>query len=1160
MVGYSATIAHGHSATTAQKRRVPEVQRIFVHCEDEEETRDLFAFCQDSFSPMLLCERVDTKTDKTWLVWLQNKITTLPLPYGQGEWLEFWADCEVFLAASLASRRAVRSLRPVSSAGSPKDNFKQLQAMRRPTLLVTDRGKLCQATADFGFMHALAESAQIRQNELLPVVLASDFRLLCGRLVKDAPLASRESFTLQRSACISTAPKEMNSVSLPSGVFLQRYRAPTDASAETSPAFLGARCLALFADGQCAYSAVSEDGVRSVEASGSWEVVNGYVVVGGSSGDATVVHMSLSSSNACVLDDVAYDEAIHINIEDLVHVFEPPIRLADCVARPGTGAHLRMMLSLKTFENGAAHEERPSERPRSRLGGYTTPVEDLSATFGKTWATDSKSEQQQDESPIPTAPQTPASMRTSEHALLSMARTLSDSQLVVPPSPGNVNGPGKTREEPAPRLLGVDRGITTTLSPGAATPLDHEPGRPDNMFAAMQTLLQFSATLPASKDAVARAYATCPLQPGAYRHESGDPGALAYSSLELMLHADGHCTYREKSNKDSMRSDRLSIWRVQNGQLLLSSSLANEYPFMLRETRGMRVIERRVGRIEMPIEALLEKCKFEPFEQQLRPFLTYRPKASSQRVFGVIDPHSPVLSGMKCRPDRIPYHAFEHELRECGIPCDDMLSDFKFIDRDADGQLSVTDMRLLENYGGAAVATEVIHDLRKALLHRFDDLQSAFDAITAGRKQRLLTLEEFQGCLVQVSQEAAPSGGKQAKGSQELRDWLDNTTAEDRAAVFASINPKNGLAIDLTDFLSLNLHTAMLAVRRLQHFQSWVFEGFGRSKAVFEHVFDALDLQQDQMLTRSTFAAGAEAIGYPLSKKATKSMFSMLDRNLDGQILKSDFQWLRQFNGDQLMLNLEALKRLAENKFGGLDECFQKLLKREQAVQGTPYLPNAVGFEAFKKILGPGLAKMVPNPDMKELFLFLDEAYKKHANGVLTLAEWHLLRGFDSRALTGSPARLRRILKERYGSVDQAFETMHTSWLKRALVKGLGETALAGLARTLHGRNRAALGTARSSAHRRRSTAVRAFQSAGAGRVSVASASGLGWQSRPSSSSIACGAPSAVLRRCASATNAGRGRPGTAAGLPRRCGSVSALPRCSMSRARESVGLLKAFG
>ena len=78
-----------------------------------------------------------------------------------------------------------------------------------------------------------------------------------------------------------------------------------------------------------------------------------------------------------------------------------------------------------------------------------------------------------------------------------------------------------------------------------------------------------------------------------------------------------------------------------------------------------------------------------------------------------MDPESPALNRLRCRPDRLPYHAFERELRAQGLKVDEILTDFRFVDRDLDGFISVDDMRRLESYGSPLAAPEVLEELRE---------------------------------------------------------------------------------------------------------------------------------------------------------------------------------------------------------------------------------------------------------------------------------------------------------------------------------------------------------------------------------------------------------------------------------------------------------------
>merc|ERR1712232_1320228 len=132
----------------------------------------------------------------------------------------------------------------------------------------------------------------------MPVVLSSDFGLLSGLVVASPPLEQCESFVANtvsgtqpkhsypRSVSSSSSTKE----SLQSGVYMQRYTKidnldtgldDTKDSRSWWPVTFGARCVALFSDGKCAYSAISPSGASSVEVGGKWEVINGLVVLFG---------------------------------------------------------------------------------------------------------------------------------------------------------------------------------------------------------------------------------------------------------------------------------------------------------------------------------------------------------------------------------------------------------------------------------------------------------------------------------------------------------------------------------------------------------------------------------------------------------------------------------------------------------------------------------------------------------------------------------------------------------------------------------------------------------------------------------------------------------------------------------------------------------------
>jgi len=623
---------------------------------------------------------------------------------------------------------------------------------------------------------------------------------------------------------------------------------------------------------------------------------------------------------------------------------------------------------------------------------------------------------------------------TSRHALHRVFSSLSDEEEGL-------------LDEPGPRLLGSVRGIveapdflrddtTTEQSPDAAS-----------MWSA---LLSSTSESPAVANAdEAKTFDVCRLKPGVYFYEDlCTDNPKAKHCLRMKLHAAGHCEYDEKSQGNMLKTTGDSVfWSVEDSTLVLTSRPQGAHSFLLRERRGKGYSERRVARVHLPVHLVLDRCAYWPFPQHMNPFPEHIPLDASRRIFGIVDPDSPVIRGLRCQPHRVPYHAFEYELRRHGLPCDEILSDFHFLDRDHDNQISLADMRFLQSYGNPAAAPEVLEELRIALVHRYGGLAESFAKMSAGQRDGKVNLEAFEAFLAKETAE----GDGENRDDQKLNEWMSRTTVEDRVAVFASLNPNSSPHIDLEDFMSLNLHSAMLVVRRLEHFQSWLFEEFGRTNQVFARVFAALDTKKTKALSCERFTEGAQALGYPCKPATIRSLFDLLDRNFDGEVSLKKFQRLKDFNTEEFLRSLEDLKSFAEKQFGGLDECFQQCILREKMIHDAEVMPKRVSFVVLQKVCNSaGFSKIVPNADLKMLFLFFGQGAHRKADGYITSNEWNLLKGLSSRAITGSPARLRRILDERYGGMDQAFLQMHTSWLRRALHKGLVQEVLASMACGLH--------------------------------------------------------------------------------------------------------------
>lgn len=987
-----------------------DTQHIWIYCQQVATANDLLDLCQ-GIRRMRDSTKVVEPRDIRFQDSLRASILSPPLPYGEADWEEFLADAGALLTASLEHHHRLQ----------------RSGAVRWPALLVTDRQKLFQASEAVAtkdaLRTALAEIVSLTSERLLHVVLSVDFGMLSGQVVSKAPIESRRSLTLQ--SVPAGLQKEyllsQHHVKLRHGVFLQRQQQEkaADSSAGSATSAFGARCIALFSDGRGAYSAVSPDGTRGIQASGVWKVINGHVVLSGAG--ARGVLLSLTSSGESLLSNMAYEEPVHLSLNELAADFEPPLSLISCAPRGGD--RLRAELGSCDSDHGEDDEiieiQSCSSRPESALP--------LDSTFNSRWepVISTLDAAMEEASPLEMP-------KTCTHALLSVAcaeACADDTDMY-------------------PRLLGTTRVLASYLDlyiADADLSMSRSP-----LTSPWLPLLDGSADWPANADAdMAQEFLSGLLRPGTYSFEEGTLGDYEYQTLRMTLRATGFCEYYEKSGGSVIKSTcSFAIWREEGDLLLLESSKSGSYAFSIQEARGIRICERQVGRVEIPLASIRERCTYAPLTQTSMPFLGHQSLDVEHRILGSIDPDSILVRGLRCRPDRLPYNAFEHEVQRLGLSFDEIISDFDFLDRDHDGQITLADMQFLTTYGNPTAAPEVIEEFRLALVKRYGTLAAAFAAMSAGVPGRM-TPDMFEEFLVQQAADLVLPLKKAVSDNEMLKVWVAKTSKEDRGRVFASLNPGNYPAIEWEDFVALNLHSAVLAVRRLAHFQRWVFDEYGRSKDMITRVFRLLDPDSSNALRCRNFCERVYSLGYPCEPATIRSIFIMLDRSFNGELSAKNFQKLRDFDAEQLLKSMVALKRIAEREFGGVDECYNKMQDREKILTAsTSSAPRVISFDAFEKVCKSSLLKELPKADLRMLFLFLEEASQhKSADGYINRLEWSILKGLGSRTIVGSPARLRRILETRYGSMEQAFLHMHASWLQRSLQKGLMQLALAGIAR-----------------------------------------------------------------------------------------------------------------
>ncbi|OLP94192.1 Inosine-5'-monophosphate dehydrogenase [Symbiodinium microadriaticum] len=175
-----------------------------------------------------------------------------------------------------------------------------------------------------------------------------------------------------------------------------------------------------------------------------------------------------------------------------------------------------------------------------------------------------------------------------------------------------------------------------------------------------------------------------------------------------------------------------------------------------------------------------------------------------------------------------------------------------------------------------------------------------------------------------------------------------------KAAVFATLCPGEGEAIDLADFLS------------------------------------------QKGLSRKAFAEGAKALGYPGA-----------DVRVIRSISAREFLKLLEFRAEDVLRNLEALKRFVDTMLGGfllsIDACFAKFVEREPEPRArSAGFACLVAFSVELLHRWNAQTDLCDEADLKMLFLFLHEMPGRQAGH----------------------------------SKQTDVRRMHTAWLRRALAKG----------------------------------------------------------------------------------------------------------------------------
>lgn len=537
----------------------------------------------------------------------------------------------------------------------------------------------------------------------------------------------------------------------------------------------------------------------------------------------------------------------------------------------------------------------------------------------------------------------------------------------------------------------------------------------------------------------------CNLRPGRYNYERGP------LVIEMLLHANGTYTYREVSTNGILKAvHRTPVWRVEDGVLILDISGEENLGFLWQKARQKRTVEQHVRRVEIPAQFILESFNFEAFVQQDDPFPDHVPVPQGRRVGGLIDPLSCTLITPALKTDRLPLADFEKQLQRVGVDVSSIVSDISMLDTDQDGFISQQELNAIDDYGREVAAPEVLDEFRQGLLGSFSSLDVAFQDMCQGSSDQSVSLEKF---IAWIESKKTMKPDKKQGDEGVLRDWCAGVDNETLKLVFSSLDVERDQELVYDELETLHLHSAILCLHRVEHFCTFIKNTFGGcNETAYKRAYAALDIHKKKTLSDELFVnACNKHLGYPYTN-AARAVFSMADRNFSKEVLPQEFCVLHKFKTKKFLVGLEDLKVMVEAKCGGLDRGYQFFLDEQKKMGGVQHAggeSKSVGFPAFESVCKKkGITQGCKGLDLKNVFIFLDEVTGGHASGFLTMKEWSLLHAFDARAVTGCPARLRKLLKTKYGNLDSAFDAFYQSWLPGELRHRLDMFALA---RVMHG-------------------------------------------------------------------------------------------------------------
>lgn len=341
---------------------------------------------------------------------------------------------------------------------------------------------------------------------------------------------------------------------------------------------------------------------------------------------------------------------------------------------------------------------------------------------------------------------------------------------------------------------------------------------------------------------------------------------------------------------------------------------------------------------------------------------------------------------------------------------DDGPEAFKFMDVNKNGNIGLAEFLQIQALDTPA-GLDTMCDIRSYIVKEFGTLRGAFDVWKKKDiDDDLVALNEF----VNGVQETGFEG--------------------DIRGAFCSLDSDRDGFLNWSEFQTLHLFAALLAIDKVETTRAWMLSKFGNMTIALQQI----DLNASGRVSREEWDEAMEKFEYA-DKDAAKATFNFMDHDCSNIVGPKQFLYLQKFDGKRFLKDLQKFRNLLFSESGDLALSYREFLPAKESGNA---IAEYKAYQAYLAGKGPRVSTPRSNLclrgrdfkaackkrqwekisflDPLTIFNFLDDSH----TGFLKESEFLLLRAFNSAAAGGGVARFKCFIMEKFPDLESAFNLM----------------------------------------------------------------------------------------------------------------------------------------